>query len=623
MNSERDWRMELARLKKGLAIALAASFAATAAMAQDANQEKTWRHGMAVIGDLELPANFQQLPYVDVNAPKAGQLRLAQEGTFDNINPVIDRGAPAAGTGAIYDTLMKRSENEVFGTYGLLAEAVSYPDDMSSVSFRLRAEATWADGKPVTPEDVIFSMEKFKEHSAFYSGYYRHVTGVEKTGDREVTFRFDEKNNRELPSIVGDFPILPKHWWEGQDTQGKQRDISRTTLEPPMGSGPYKVASVQPGSAIRYELRDDYWGKELPINRGQYNLRTISYTYFADNDVEFEAFRAGNIDYRRENSSSRWATRYDFDAVKDGRVTREALTNPFKATGIMQAMVPNMRRDMFKDARVREALNYAFDFEDMNKNLAFGGLKRVDSFFWGTELASSGLPEGKELELLNELKDKVPPEVFTTPYANPVGGDPNKVRDNLRKAVGLFKEAGWELKGNRMVNTKTGQPMSFEILLSNAGMERSVNPFVASLKKIGVEARIRTVDSSQYINRTRSFDYDVIWAVWGQTMNPGNEQAEYWGSRSVDRQGSRNYAGIADPAIDALIQKIVFPPSREDQIAAIKAMDRVLLANHYVVPLFYSGEEKIAYWNRIAHPEKLPEYGIGFPDIWFAKQASQ
>ncbi|SMF38763.1 microcin C transport system substrate-binding protein [Xaviernesmea oryzae] len=611
--------MVLARLKVGFAIVLAAVFAASSVAAQ----EPKWRHGMAVVGEPELPEGFKQLPYVDLSAPKAGTLRLAEEGTFDNLNPVIDRGAPAAGLGVIFDTLMKRSEDEVFGTYGLLAEAVSYPDDMSSVTFRLRQEAKWPDGQPVTPDDVIFTMEKLKEHSAFYSGYYRHVTGVEKTGDREVTFRFDEKNNRELPAIVGDFPILPKHWWEGTDASGNKRDISKTTLQPVMGSGPYRIASVQPGSGIRYELRDDYWGKDLPINLGQYNFRTIGYTYFSDFEVEFEAFRAGTIDYRQENSSSRWATRYDFDAVKDGRVTKEALTNPFKATGIMQAMAPNMRRDMFKDARVRQALNYAFDFEDMNKNLAYGGLKRVDSFFWGTELASSGLPQGRELELLEGLKDKVPPEVFTTPYTNPVGGDPQRVRDNLRKAVGLFKEAGWELKGNRMVNTTTGQPMSFEILLNSPSLERSVNPFVASLKKIGVDARIRTVDASQYINRIRSFDYDMIWAVWGQTMNPGNEQTEYWGSASVNRQGSRNYAGIADPAVDALIQKIVFAPSREEQIAAIKAMDRVLLANHYVVPLFYSGEAKVAYWNTIRHPDRLPEYGIGFPDIWSSKSAAK
>ena len=612
--------MELAWLKRGAPVILTAmilSFSGAAA------QEPQWRHGIAVIGDLKLPPDFKQLPYVNSSAPKAGELRLADEGTFDNLNPVIDRGAAAAGLLTVFDTLMKRSENEVFGNYGLLAEAISYPSDMSSATFRLRPEAKWADGQPVTPEDVIFSLDKLKELSAMYSGYYRHVSGAEKTGEREVTFRFDEKNNRELPSIVGDFPILPKHWWEGKDAKGQQRDISKTTLEPVIGSGPYRIASVQPGAAIRYELRDDYWGKDLPINIGQYNFRAINYTYFSDADVEFEAFRAGTIDYRQENSSSRWATRYDFDAVKDGRVIKEALTNPFKATGVMQAFVPNLRRETFKDARVREALNYAYDFEDLNKNLAYGGLKRVDSFFWGTELASSGLPQGRELEILQELKDKIPPRVFTTPYTNPVGGDPQKVRDNLRTAISLLQEAGWELKGNRMLNVKSGQPMSFEILLNSPSMERTVLPYVASLKKIGIDARIRTVDASQYINRIRSFDYDIIFGVWAQTMNPGNEQAEFWGSKSVDRQGSRNDAGIADPAVDALITKITAAPDREQQVAAVKALDRVLLANNFVIPMFYSGESKIAYWQRITHPQNLPEYGIGFPDIWWSRDAAK
>ncbi|MFB9951585.1 extracellular solute-binding protein [Rhizobium puerariae] len=612
--------MILARLKIGFAIVLAAGVFEASSVAA---QEQQWRHGVAVLDALKLPADFKHLPYVNPDAPKGGELRMSEEGTFDNFNPVIDRGAPAAGISSIFDTLMKRSEDEVFATYGLLAEAISYPEDMSSAAFRLRPEAKWADGQPVTPEDVVFSFEKAKENSAFFSGYYRHVTSAEKTGEREVTFRFDEKNNRELPSIVGDFPILPKHWWEGRNAQGQQRDISRTTLDAPMGSGPYRIASTQPGSAIRYELRDDYWGKDLPVNAGQNNFRVISYTYFSDRDVEFEAFRAGNVDYTQENSASRWATRYDFAAVKEGRITREVLTNPFRATGVMQAYVPNIRRDIFKDARVREALNYAYDFEDLNRNLAYGGLKRVDSFFWGTSLASSGLPEGRELEILEGLKDKVPPEVFTTPYANPVGGDPQKVRDNLRKAVALFKDAGWELKGNQMVNTRTGRPMSFEILLNSQSQERTVLPYVASLKKIGVDARIRTVDASQYINRVRSFDYDMIYGIWAQTMNPGNEQAEYWGSQSATRPGSRNYAGIADPAVDDLIRMVTTAPDRDEQVAAVKTLDRVLLANHFVIPMFYSGEAKIAYWNTITHPATLPEYGIGFPDIWWSTNAGK
>lgn len=609
--------MILARIRTGCLV-LACAAIALSPMAVNA-QEQIWRHAIGTLEPPKLPADFKRLPYVNPDAPKQGELKLSDEGTFDNFNPLVDRGNPASGLTLVYDTLLQSSEDEIGVSYGLLAEALSYPEDRSSVTFRLRPEAKWADGQPVTPEDVVFSFDSAKANSTTLANYYRHVTSAEKTGEREITFRFDEKNNKELPQIVGDFPILPKHWWQAKDASGKDRDISRTTLEPLMGSGPYKLAAFQAGSTLRYELRDDYWGKNLPVNIGQHNFKVISYTYFADSDVEFEAFRAGNIDYRQELSSSRWATRYEFDAVKDGRIKREALRNAFRATGIMQAYVPNLRREQFKDARVREALNYAYDFEDLNKNLAYGGLNRVDSFFWGTELAAKGLPQGKELEILEGLKDKIPPRVFTEPYTNPVGGDPQKVRDNLRKAVALFKEAGWELKGNRMVNTKTGQPMRFEIMLNSPSMERTVLPYVASLKKIGVDASIRTVDSSQFVNRVRSFDFDMIFGVWAQTMNPGNEQANYWGSQSANQQGSRNLAGISDPAVDELIKKVTFAPTREDQIAAVHALDRVLLANHFVIPMFYSGETRIAYWAKLAHPDPLPEYGIGFPSLWWAK----
>lgn len=589
--------------------------------AQAADPE--WRYAMTMFGKPKYQKDFKHFDYVNADAPKGGLLRLAVEGTFDSFNPLLDKGSSADGMEHIFETLLSPSGDEVLTSYGLLAETFSYPDDYSSVKFRLRPEARWADGTAVTPEDIIFSFNSAKEYNVKMANYYRHVKSVEKTGDLEVTFQFDEKNNRELPSIVGQLPILPKHWWEGKDKDGKQRDISKTTLEFPMGSGPYRIVSAEPGAGIRYELRNDYWGAKLPINVGTNNFGAINYTYFTDPDVEFEAFRAGNIDYYRENSASRWATRYNFDAVNDGRITRESLANPFRATGVMQALVPNMRRDMFKDARVREALNYALDFEDLNKNLAYNGLKRVDSFFWGTELASSGLPQGRELEILQGLKDKVPPEVFTTPYTNPVGGDAQKVRDNLRKAISLFKEAGWELKGSRMVNMKTGQPMNFEILLASPSLVRSVQPFARSLEKIGIKATLRVVDASQYTNRIRSFDYDMIWVVWGETMDPGNEQRYFWGSQSANEQGSQNYAGIADPAIDALIQMITTAADRPEQVAAVKALDRVLLANHYVVPLFYSGEEKLAYWKTITHPQTLPYYSTGFPTIWWSTEAGK
>ncbi len=609
--------MPLAHLRTGF-LMLATAFAALQPMAVLA-QEQIWRHAISVLEAPKLPADFKQLPYVNADAPKQGELRMSANGTYDNFNPLVDKGNPAVSLGLLYDTLLSASEDEIGVSYGLLAEALTYPDDRSSVTFRLRTQAKWADGQPVVPEDVVFSFNSAKANSTTLANYYRHVVAAEKTGEREVTFRFDEKNNKELAKIVGDFPILPKHWYEGKDAQGNARDISQGSLEPPLGSGPYKIGAFQAGSTIRYELRDDYWGKDLPINIGQNNFKVISYTYFTDYDVELEAFRAGQVDYRQEVSASRWATRYDFDAVKDGRVKREALRNEFRARGVMQAYVPNLRRDTFKDARVREALNYAYDFEDLNKNLAFGGLNRVDSFFWGTDLAAKGLPEGRELEILNGLKDKIPARVFTEPYVNPVNGDPQKVRDNLRKAIALLKEAGWELKGNRMVNAKTGQPMSFEILLNSPSMERTVLPYVASLKKIGIDASIRTVDSSQYVNRVRSFDFDIVFGVWAQTMNPGSDQLVYWGSAAANQPGSRNLAGIADPAVDGLIRLIISAQTREDQVAAVHALDRVLLANHFVIPMFYSGETRIAYWAKLAHPDPLPEYGIGFPNLWWAK----
>ena len=587
-----------------------------------AAEEPAWQHATVMIGKAKYPEGFSRFDYVNPDAPKGGTLKLSEEGTFDSFNPILAKGELATGLGLVFDTLMKSSEDEVSASYGLLAEGVSYPDDISKVTFRLRAEARWADGEPVTADDVVFSFDKAKELNPLQANYYSHVVSAEKTGEREVTFLFDENNNRELPQILGQILVLPKHWWEGTDKDGNARDISRTTLEPVMGSGPYRIASFKAGSTIRYELREDYWGKDLNVNVGQHNFGAIEYVYYTDANVEFEAFRAGRIDYRQENSSSKWATAYDFPAVESGDIKREEIENPLRAVGIMQAMVPNMRREKFQDVRVRRALNFALDFEDLNQNLAYNGLARVDSFFWGTELASSGLPEGREKEILEGLKGKVPEEVFTTPFTNPVGGDPQKARANLRQALTLFQDAGYELKNGQLVNASTGEPFGIEILLASPSLERSVLPYVASLKKIGVDARIRTVDASQYTNRVRSFDYDMIWNVWGQSLNPGNEQMGYWGSASKDREGSRNYAGIADPAVDELIRMVIFAQTREEKTAAVKALDRVLLANHYVVPLFYSKAAKVAYSKALAHPEELPYYGLGFPEVWWMRETN-
>ncbi|MGD9480670.1 extracellular solute-binding protein [Shinella sp. G-2] len=616
--------MQAAFGRYGFTAVLALSLAVAGSVRAEDAANQTWRIGISTIGDLKHPDGFDRFGYVNPDAPKGGELKLSNTGTYDTFNPILAKGEVATGVSSlVYDTLLKNAEDEITASYGLLAEGVSYPDDISTTTFRLRAQAKWADGQPVTPEDVVFSFEKAKEHNPLYANYYKHVVSAEKTGERDVTFRFDEKNNRELPNILGQFPILPKHWWEGTDAKGKKRDIARTTLEPVMGSGPYKIASFQAGGSVRFERRDDYWGKDLNVNVGQYNFSTITYSYYGDKNVEFEDFRAGNVHFFQDNSASHWATAYDFPAMKDGRVVREEIENPLRAAGIMQAFVPNLRRDKFKDQKVREALNYTFDFEDLNRNLAYNAYTRVDSYFWGTELASSGLPEGREKEILEELKDKVPPSVFTTTYTNPVGGEPQKVRENLRKALGLFKEAGYVLKGNKLVNAKTGEPFGFELLLSNPSFERTVTPFINSAKKIGIDARIRTVDASQYTNRVRSFDYDMIYGIWAQSLVPGNEQIDYWGSASVNQPGSKNYAGIADPAIDELIRRVIFAPNREELVATTHALDRVLLAHQYVIPLFYSRAQRIAYWNSLARPQELPYYGLGFPDVWWSKNAAK
>lgn len=578
-----------------------------------------FRHGVSILGDLKYPPGFAHFDYVNPQAPKGGTLRMSATGTFDSFNPVLDRGEAAPGLINVFDTLLKDTSDEISTGYGLLAEGVSFPEDISSATFRLRAEARFADGEPVKPEDVIFSFEKLKELNPLYMSYYSHVVAAEKTSDRDVTFRFDQKNNRELPMILGQFPVVPKHWWEANGSGGQPRDIARTTLEPVIGSGPYKIAEFKAGSTIRYELRDDYWGKDLNVNLGYNNFKNITYTMFGDRDVEFEAFRSGNTDFWVETRAARWATGFDFPAAKDGRVKKEEYENTFRATGVMQALVPNMRREMFKDQRVRKALNYALDFEELNRTVFYNAYFRVSSFFSGTELASSGLPQGQELELLTALKDKVPASVFDTPYTNPVGGSPQASRDNLRKAVELFKQAGYELRGNAMVNAQTGQPFRFELLLSNPQLEVVAVPYQQQLRKIGIEMSVRTVDPSQYTNRTRTFDYDMTWTVWAQTLNPGNEQRDYWGSTSVNREGSRNYAGIADPAVDALIEKIIFPADREEQVAATKAMDRVLLAHDYVIPLYYGGTSRYAFWDKFEHPAELPTYSTGFPSIWWAK----
>ena len=583
--------------------------------------EQVWHVGTTLIGEPKYGPGFKHFDYVNPNAPNGGRVNLTETGSFDTLNPILAKGELATGLALVFETLMAPSMDEISAEYGLLAEAISYPDDYSSATFRLRPEARWHDGRPVTVEDVIWSFEKAVEFDLQRTFYFQHVTGAEQTGENEVTFTFDEKNNRELPKILGQLMVLPKHWWEGKDPSNRQRSIESTTLEPPMGSGPYRVSTLSPGSTLTFEKVNDYWGVDLPVNVGSNNFDEIHYTYFADRNVEFEAFKAGKIDFWVENAAKRWANEYEFPAVREGRVKRAEWENPYRSSGVLVGFIPNLRRDKFKDPRVRKAFNYTFDFEDLNRTIFFDQYKRIDSFFYGSELASSGLPEGRVLEILEEIRDQVPPEVFTTRYTNPVNGDPQRLRQNLREAIRLFREAGYEIRDGKMVNGETGEPYGFEILLNGPIIERVALPFTESLKKIGVNATVRSIDAAQFANRQRSRDFDMIYNGWAQSVSPGNEQFEYWGSAAADREGSANYAGIADPAVDALIEKIVFASDRDELVAATKALDRVLLVNQFVVPSYTSRIARVAYSDKLAFPEPLPEYRIGFPTIWWSKDA--
>jgi microcin C transport system substrate-binding protein len=604
-------------------------------------EEQTWRHGTSLFGDVRYPVDFKHFEYANPAAPKGGTVRLGTFGTFDNFNPVVAglKGNIAGGVGLIFETLMTPALDEVASEYGLIAEAVSYPSDFSSATYRLRREPRWHDGVPITPEDVIFSFEVFKTNSPRESAYYRHVIKAEKTGEREVTFRFDGPGNRELPQIVGQLQVVPRHWWEGTDPSGKKRDVTATTLEPPLGSGAYRIKEFVAGRSIVFERVKDAWGAGLNVNIGQHNFDEMRYEYFRDATVALEAFKADQFDWRRENSAKNWATAYDFPAVKDKRVVLEEF--PIRSVGILQAFVLNTRRDKFKDPRVRRAFNFAYDFEEMNKQIFYGQYRRIASYFDGTELAwnwkpdpdelASGnfvaasaptqLPSGLEREILETVRDKIPPEVFTTAYSNPVGGTPDAVRANLREALRLLKEAGYEPRNTKLVDTRTGEPFNVEILLNaeDQAYER-IGLFYKSsyLERLGINVSLRSVDLAQYENRIRQFDYDVIFTLWAQSLSPGNEQRDFWGSAAADTPGSQNYVGIKNPAVDALIDRIIFAKRREELVATTRALDRVLLWNHYVVPLYYLWKDRAARWDRFGKPDLLPRYGLsGFPTVWW------
>jgi microcin C transport system substrate-binding protein len=579
---------------------------------------REWRHGLSLFGELKYPPGFKHFEYVNPNAPKGGAVRMSAFGTFDNFNEAVSglKGSIAAGAGILTDQLLVSALDEVSTEYGLIAEAVSHPPDFASATFRLNPSARHHDGKPITVDDVIFSMESFKKHSPMLAAYYRHVVKMEQTGEREVTFIFDEAGNREMPLILGQLSVLPKHWWEGADGSGKKRDIALTTLEPPLGNGAYRIKEFVAGRTVVYERVKEYWAKDLNVNIGRDNFDELRFEYFRDSTVALEAFKADTVDWRSENSAKNWAMAYDFPAVREKRVILEEF--PERNRGLMQAFAFNTRREKFKDPRVRRAFNYAYDFEEMNKQLFFGQYKRITSYFNGTELASSGVPEGQELQILEKVRDQVPPEVFTTPYSNPVGGSPEKVRANLREGTRLLKEAGYEIRNQKLVHAGTGEPLSVEFLSQEPTIERLILFYKPSLERLGITVTVRTVDDPQYENRLRNWDFDVIIASWPQSLSPGNEQRDFWSTHAADTVGSRNYVGIKNPAIDALIERIIFAKDRAELVAATKALDRVLLWNHYVVPQFTYDKTRAARWDRFGHPDPLPKYAAsGFPTVWW------
>jgi microcin C transport system substrate-binding protein len=588
------------------------------AHAQSAPDGLSWRHAVSTHGDIKYPAGFKRFDYVNPDAPKGGIVRLFELGTFDNFNVVIAglKGSIARGATMINQTLTTRSQDEPSTAYGLLAEAAAYPDDFSYVVYRLNAAARWHDGKPVTPADVVFSFDAFKTNSPMYSAYYRHIVKCEQAGERDVKFTFDGPGNRELPSIAGEVPVLPKHWWEGTDAQGRKRDVTATTLEIPLGSAAYRIREFVASRTLVLERVKDYWGQDLPHSLGQDNFDELRFEFFRDDTVGREAFKADQLDWFTERSGKQWSTAYDFPAEREKRVIKEKF--PDASSGRMQGFAFNLRRSLFADVRVRRAFNYAYDWEESDRQLSNGEYHRDNSYFDGIpELMSSGIPEGEELQILETVRDKVPAELFTTPYKNPVGGNPEAVRNNLREATRLLKEAGFEIRDRKLFDPK-GQPVSVEFLSGEQADERSLLFYKPYLERLGITVNIRTVDSVQYQNRLRSFDFDITTNVWGQSLSPGNEQRDFFGSEAADRPGSSNLPGIKNPAVDALINRIIFAKSRAELVASSKALDRVLLWNCYVVPQFAGGFLRSARWDRFSHPEPLPKYGRnGFPSLWW------
>ncbi|MFH1158018.1 MAG: extracellular solute-binding protein [Pseudomonadota bacterium] len=567
-------------------------------------------YALAMHGQPRYAADYKHFDYVNPDAPKGGGLKTSKSGTFDNLNSLVIFGNAAEGLELLNDKLMQRAWNEPFTLYGLVAESIDIAPDRSWIIFHLRRKARFHDGRSMTAEDVKFSYEMFRKYGhPVRRRVYGLVRDVEILSERDIKFTFGEGYDRESAMILAMMPVLPKHYWVKQD-------ISKTTLEPPLGSGPYRIKSVEPGRKIVYERVLDYWAEDLPVNAGQYNFDTISYAYYRDEDIALESFKAGDYDLRREYNIHKWMTAYDSRTLGDGRVVREEIAHGRPEW--LRAMIFNTRRPLFQDRRVREALNLMFNFDWVNKSLFFGAFRRIGSIFPNCELAASGTPQGEELAQLEKYRDSLPPEVFGEAW-KPLSSD---MRDNQRKAMALLREAGWIYKDQTLVNRKTGEPFGFEILLNDPADEKVALEFSRALKKTGIAVRVRTVDSAQFTGRLDAYDYDMVMYRWINTLSPGNEQPNYWGSAAARSRGTRNYAGVENPAVDALAGGIAQAPDRPSLVARARALDRAIMWGYYMIPMYYLGRDLVAHAADIRRPASVPVYGIVTETWWMQSDKS-
>lgn len=553
------------------------------------------------------PAHFTHFAYTNPHAPKGGILKLSAFGSYDSLNDFIERGNSARYLNLLYDTLTIRSLDEPNTVYGLVAEKIEKAPDASWVRFYLRPKAKFNDGHPLTAEDVVFTFNILKEQgSPFYRQYYADIKQVIAEGKHQVLFTFKQSNNRELPMIVGELPVLPKHWWQG-------KKFTATNLTIPLGSGPYQITQIKAGSSIRFERVKNWWAKDLPVVAGFYNFDIITVDYFRDMSVALEAFKAGQFDFNLEYSAKDWAKGYNCPALKEGKIIKKELDNHNIAT--IQGFIFNIRRPVFHDKKVRQAISLLFDFEWSNRQLFYNSYKRLSSYFENSEIAANELPTEAELAILEPLRDKVPAEVFEKVFTAPTSDGSGIIREQQRKAYQILHEAGYSIKNGKMVN-KEGNQLKFEFLLAQANLERVILPFRANLAEIGIDMEVRRVDVAQFVNRLRSRDYDMISFAWSQSNSPGNEQRSYWSSASADQPSSMNVIGIKDPAVDILLEQLIKADTRESLVLHARALDRLLQWGYYLVWNYYTDKYRIAYWNKFGQPSIAPQYDIGLFTWW-------